>query len=66
MNFAGWFFGRKYKKEDTNMQARGPLRIEHRLMERMLSVIKGVLNKIESGHKVDPVLVGTAVDFIRV
>jgi hemerythrin-like domain-containing protein len=47
------------------MQARGPLMIEHRLIERMLSVIKGVLNKIESGHKLDPVFVDTAVDFIR-
>lgn len=48
------------------MQARGPLMIEHRLIERMLSVIKGVLSKIESGHKVNPVFVDTAVDFIRV
>ena len=48
------------------MQARGPLMIEHRLIERMLSVIKGVLTKIESGYKVDPVFVDIAVDFIRV
>ena len=48
------------------MQARGPLMIEHRLIERMLSVIKNVLGKIESENKVDPVLVDTAVDFIRI
>ena len=48
------------------MQARGQLMIEHRLIERMLSVIKGVLAKIESKHEVDPVLVDIAVDFIRV
>ena len=48
------------------MQARGPLMIEHRLIERMLSVIKGILVKIESKHKVDPVFVDIAVDFIRV
>lgn len=48
------------------MQARGPLMIEHRLIERMLSVIKGVLDKIELKHKVDPVFVDTMVDFIRV
>ncbi|MBW2604101.1 MAG: hemerythrin domain-containing protein [Deltaproteobacteria bacterium] len=48
------------------MQARGPLMIEHRLIERMLSVIKDVLSKIESQHKVDPVFVDIAVDFIRV
>jgi hemerythrin-like domain-containing protein len=48
------------------MQARAPLMIEHRLIERMLLVIKGMLAKIESKHKVDPVFVDIAVDFIRV
>ena len=48
------------------MQARGPLMIEHRLIERMLSVVKNVLGKIESERKVDPVFVDIAVDFIRV
>jgi hemerythrin-like domain-containing protein len=48
------------------MQARGPLMIEHRLIERMLLAIKDVLAKIESKHKVDPVFVDIAVDFIRV
>jgi len=48
------------------MQARGPLMVEHRLIERMLSVIKGALAKIESNHKVDPVFVDLVVDFIRV
>ena len=48
------------------MQARGPLMIEHRLIDRMLSVIRNALSEIESKHKVDPVFVDTAVDFIRV
>ena len=48
------------------MQARAPLMIEHRLIERMLSVIKEALSKIESKHKVDPVFVDIAVDFIHV
>ncbi|MDY6973108.1 MAG: hemerythrin domain-containing protein [Thermodesulfobacteriota bacterium] len=48
------------------MQARGPLMIEHRLIERMLLIVKGVLAEIESRHKVDPVFVDIAVDFIRV
>ena len=48
------------------MQARGPLMIEHRLIERMISVIKDVVTEIESKHEVDPVFVDTAVDFIRV
>ncbi len=47
------------------MQARGPLMIEHRLIERMLSVIKKVLDQIESQQRIDPVFVDTAVDFIR-
>ena len=48
------------------MQARGPLMIEHRLIERMLSVVKVVLAKIETTHRIDPVFVDIAVDFIRV
>jgi len=48
------------------MQARGPLMIEHRLIERMLSVIKNALSTIESKKTVDPVFVDIAVDFIRV
>jgi hemerythrin-like domain-containing protein len=47
------------------MQARGPLMIEHRLIERMISLIEDTLMQIESTHKVDPVFVDTAVDFIR-
>lgn len=47
------------------MQARGSLMIEHRLIERMLSVIKGALGKIQSEHTVDPVFVDKAVDFIQ-
>jgi hemerythrin-like domain-containing protein len=47
------------------MQARAPLMVEHRLIERMLSLIKDALAQIESTCKVDPVFVDTAVDFIR-
>lgn len=52
-------------EEETNMQARGPLMIEHRLIERMLLVIGDALVQIESTRKVDPLFVDTAVDFIR-
>ena len=48
------------------MQARGQLMIEHRLIERMLSVIKDILANIESNNNVDPAFVDIAVDFIRV
>lgn len=47
------------------MQARGPLMIEHRLIERMIVLIKDALGQIQSSGKVDPLLVDTAVDFIR-
>ncbi len=42
------------------------LMIEHRLIERMLLVIKAALSKIEFKHEIDPVFVDIAVDFIRV
>jgi hemerythrin-like domain-containing protein len=54
------------EKEDTIMQARAPLMIEHRLIERMLLVIRKVLAEIESKQRVDPVFVDKAVDFIQV
>jgi len=59
-------FGSEDKyKEGTIVQARGPLMVEHRLIERMLSVIKDALAQIETTERVDPVFVDTAVDFIR-
>jgi hemerythrin-like domain-containing protein len=47
------------------MQARAPLMIEHRLIERMIGIIKRILSQIEREEKVDPVFVDTTVDFIR-
>lgn len=47
------------------MQARGPLMIEHRLIERMIKVIQKAIVKIEAEKAVDPILIDTAVDFIR-
>ena len=40
--------------------------IEHRLIEEMISIIKDTLVQIKSTQKVDPVVVDTMVDFIRV
>jgi hemerythrin-like domain-containing protein len=48
------------------MQARGLLMIEHRLIERMIAVLRRTLAKIESTRQVDPVFVDNAVDFIRI
>jgi hemerythrin-like domain-containing protein len=48
------------------MQARGPLMIEHRLIERMLAIVKPILSGIEKTNRVDPLFVDVAVDFIRI
>ena len=48
------------------MQARGSLMIEHRLIERMLAVIEGVIKEIKTTNQADPLFIDTAVDFIRV
>ena len=47
------------------MQARGPLMIEHRLIERMLAVIQNSLEQVEITRKIDPLFVDEVVDFIR-
>ena len=43
----------------------GPLMIEHRLIERMIDVMKDELLLIERERKVDPEFIESAVDFIR-
>jgi len=47
------------------MQARGPLMIEHRLIEQMLAVAKDALVQMQSTQKADPLFLDTVVDFIR-
>jgi hemerythrin-like domain-containing protein len=47
------------------MQARGPLMIEHRLIERMLAIAEKTLENIKLTRSVDPELIDTVVDFIR-
>jgi hemerythrin-like domain-containing protein len=47
------------------MQARAPLMIEHRLIERMIGIITRTLSRIEMKKKVDPIAIDTVVDFIR-
>ncbi|HER45458.1 MAG TPA: cation-binding protein [Thermoplasmatales archaeon] len=48
------------------MQARGPLMIEHRLIERMIAIIKYMLKRVEKTEGIDPLFVDKAVDFIRI
>ena len=47
------------------MQARGPLRVEHRLIERMIALMRGALARIESTRKADLDFIDRAVDFLR-
>lgn len=47
------------------MQARGPLMIEHRLIERLISRINRELRHIETSRRTDPMLIDTVVDFIK-
>jgi hemerythrin-like domain-containing protein len=43
----------------------GPLMIEHRLIERMIEVMKRQLQEWETEPTMDPSFIETAVDFIR-
>jgi hemerythrin-like domain-containing protein len=43
----------------------GPLMIEHRLIERMIDVMREELNIFEKEKKLNPEFLKTAVDFIR-
>ena len=48
------------------MQARGPLMIEHRLIQQMLDLVHRKLDYVELTQSIDPYFVDTAVDFIQV
>jgi hemerythrin-like domain-containing protein len=47
------------------MQPRGPLMIEHRLIEKMISLIGELVDMAESNRNIDPLSIDKAVDFIR-
>ena len=48
------------------MKPRGPLMIEHRLIEEMLEIVKQKTSEIKATNKINPVFLDTAVDFIRI
>ena len=50
---------------DLHMMPIGYLMIEHRLIERMIKLINGQLNRIDRENKADLVFIDTAIDFIR-
>jgi hemerythrin-like domain-containing protein len=47
------------------MKPRGPLMIEHRLIEKMLDITSKELTLINRTEKVNPIYIDTFVDFIR-
>jgi hemerythrin-like domain-containing protein len=47
------------------MKPRGPLMIEHRLIEKMLKIMRIQISTIDRQNCIDPVFIDTAVDFIR-
>jgi len=47
------------------MKPVGPLMIEHRLIERMVKLLKEELDKIRDRNQVDPIFIDVAVDFFR-
>jgi len=48
------------------MQARAPLMIEHRLIERMLKIIRKEAGRMRETNEIDPVFIDNVVDFVRV
>jgi hemerythrin-like domain-containing protein len=44
----------------------GPLMIEHRLIEKMIAVIKREIDRSEQQNRINPEFIDLAVDFIRV
>jgi hemerythrin-like domain-containing protein len=48
------------------MKPRGLLMIEHRLIEKMIEVIRIEISKIKETNKVDTIFIDSAVDFIRI
>jgi hemerythrin-like domain-containing protein len=48
------------------MQARGPLMVEHRLIEKMLAVIQRAPTRVSQTRSIDPHLIDVIVDFFQV
>ena len=48
------------------MKPRGPLMIEHRLIEKMIEIIRKKISEIEQTRELEPGFIENVVDFIRV
>jgi hemerythrin-like domain-containing protein len=47
------------------MKPRGPLMIEHRLIEKMFALVSEEVKLVEEGKQLDPIFVDTVVDFVK-
>ncbi len=47
------------------MKPRGPLMVEHRLIERMLEIVRNRMSVIDEHKSIDSVFIDSVVDFIR-
>lgn len=54
------------KSGRRKMKPRGPLMIEHRLIEKMLNITGKELEVIKKSNKLNPVFIDTIVDFIKI
>ena len=48
------------------MKPRGPLMIEHRLIEQMFELVQKEIRRMEEIKQADPLFIDTVVDFIRI
>ena len=47
------------------MKPRGPLMIEHRLIEKIFVLVKKEALKVGQGKRLDPIFIDTVVDFVK-
>ena len=47
------------------MKPRGPLMIEHRLIEKMFELVRNEIRQMEERQQADPIFIDTTVDFVR-
>jgi hemerythrin-like domain-containing protein len=55
-----------YAAEEVIMQARGPLMVEHRVIEQIVGVLQGQLNGIAVAGRIDSGVIDDCLDFLRV
>lgn len=60
-----WGLNQSREKKGGVMKPRGPLMIEHRLIEKMMGVIEKRIPQIRKTNKIEPAFVDSIIDFMR-